>query len=119
MSEERITVCDVCRTKGHPSPGGPWASMSIRAGWYGPHKYLSGPRSSPNESVSKEVDVCSSKCAVEWLQKQIARIEENVKHHAQWDAEEREREKRLREEADEAERRRRRPAPISLDEKPR
>ena len=83
MSEEKVTVCDVCGKKGTPTAGSPWAHLSTSTGWYGPHPYLTGPGFPKNDSTGRSDDVCSAECALAWLNKRIERIKENVESYAE------------------------------------
>lgn len=116
MSKDEVTVCDVCDKRGKPTANGHWSRIDVVAGWYGPHKYLTGPHAHQHTSASTTADVCSAECALKYLRKVCERIEANVKAHAEWDAGEKEREatrvrleeeqRRKRREQEENERRR-------------
>lgn len=87
MSSSTVKKCDVCgKEEKEPKAGGPWAHLSVSAGWYGPHPFLTHPHASHHDSAGRSDDVCSAECALKWLRTRVERIEAHVKEWAEWNA---------------------------------
>jgi hypothetical protein len=84
MSEERFSICDVCKKKVQQderrSPHDPWLHAAIYGYYCGPHSVLGFANN--YESAGSTVDLCSGECALKWLEAHIEKIKKSMIEHA-------------------------------------